>query len=214
MGKGGFAHWFESLGCATQRKSDKSYDAVQSEFGGDAVFRKPCSSPSSVATQAEFPDCEDKSAQTVVDLEQSREDLVAAGNAALAKGDHLGAIEIFQQCAAKGAAGSAQQNAVLEVASAEAKAAIAKAAAAMKAAAELVVSTAAAAETAAAASKESGQGTKLVLPEADYSTMGLEDKVDVLRIHLPTRTSQDLRKVLADHSGDVHQALATAAKRA
>ena len=148
--------------------------------------------------------------------------LLAAGNLHLQRGEMLSAIELHERCVLlrQSTQESSELDMQLAMSQTLAATAVAKAAAAMKAAAEMAVSATEAEAAAKAASKQargSPQGVmelSLRMPSGvDYNVMTYEDKVDALRMVVPTCSSQELRKILDEEGGDVHLALRAATLR-
>ena len=136
--------------------------------------------------------------------------LLADGRSAFASGDLNESMRLYERCVKAG--GDSQ---LLEAKALAAKAVMEKAVVAMEEAAQL----AAALEAARVACQEERPVAQaatilpedvLPLSEEEYAKWSLEDKVDELRMHLPSRSSEELRRVVIENGGDVKKAMAAA----
>ena len=136
--------------------------------------------------------------------------LLADGRSAFASGDLNESMRLYERCVKAG--GDSQ---LLEAKALAAIAVMEKAVMAMEEAAQL----AAALEATRVACQEERPRAQaavilpedvLPLSEEEYAKWSLEDKVDELRMHLPSRSSEELRKVVIENGGDVKKAMAAA----
>jgi hypothetical protein len=139
--------------------------------------------------------------------------LLAEGKAAFATGNLYKSVYLYQQCVDVGG-----ESKFLEAKALAAKDALEKAVMAMEEAAQLAADIEEARTATAAVGKPKpapfiSPETVLCLSDEEYARMDFEDRVDVLRTHLPGRSSEALRKAINENNGDVKKALAAAQGR-
>jgi len=231
MGKGGLTQWMEEmniLSCGLRGRKGSPSSMGATPWGNSVE------NVAKAAEAAHAAELAQRAGDTTRALEMYRQALdlhpdamaylLGAGNVHLERGELLQAIALFERCARVRVTTqpSKQTDPALQEALARAAATIQDAAAAMKAAAEAASMDAAAEDGAAMAAREPAE-TLYTIAEAiepvatlpadvTYDTMTLEDKVDALRTQCPSRSTGELRKVLADHHGDIHKAFAVVRK--
>ncbi len=150
--------------------------------------------------------------------------LLGAGNVHLQQGELLQALQFHERCA-RLQSSCASTDVAFMAARKQAEAALVTAATAMQLAAEAAIAASdasrerapsplqPAAEGPIEPAEPAAEERQGLPPGCDYSSMSMEDKVDALRMQLPSRSSTDLRSILGKHGGDIHKAFAFAAAR-